>query len=318
MIINDVLIVGNYNVGNFGDDLLLQSCLQNLHTKNVKVLSPNNSDFTTYPAGFRSVFNLKRYLSPVIAISRSRNVLFGGGGIFNSDNFYSFLIWIPILITSIVLRKNIYLFGHSFSSKPGYLLTFLLNKVNWITCRDIRSLSFLESAGLNNTSLNKDLALELKFEPIKKSIQKYLLVNYRTYKNINLDVIKKLDYKLQQKAKDLNLSILYCAFDYELDSQIFKDLDHKYILAKDLEDFLPHIKYFACMRLHACLYSLKNNIHGVALSYASKVKGLLETYDFENIVDLQESNLDLNNLDFNDKLINFNLVSDNPWNIINY
>tara|TARA_B100000700_G_C15039004_1_gene854278 strand:- start:2104 stop:3060 length:957 start_codon:yes stop_codon:yes gene_type:complete len=313
----DVLIVGNYNVGNFGDDLLLQSCLENLKGKSIKVLSPTNSDFLTFPAGLRSAFNMRRFIDPFRAINHCSTVLFGGGGLFNSDRFYSFVIWMPILLLALLFRKKVYLFGHSFSSKPGPVFSFILKQVDFITVRDCRSYDYLYSAGIRNLKLAKDLALELEFPVIKSLKPKYLLINYRTYKNIGLEKIKNIDNLLSLKANQLGLKKLYCAFDSNLDAQLFKELNQEFILASDLGNYLSEIKYFACMRLHACLYMLKHDIPGVALSYASKVKGLLNSYVFKNVLDLQlDTKIKLEDIIFEDENINFSEISSNPWEIV--
>ena len=313
----DVLIVGNYNVGNFGDDLLLRSCLENLKGKSFKVLSPPNSDFLTFPAGLRSLFNPRRFIDPFRAISNCSKVLFGGGGLFNSDKYYSFLIWMPILLLALLFRKKVYLFGHSFSSKPGSLFAFALKQVEFITVRDSVSYDFLYSAGIRNLNLAKDLALELEFPKVNFSNPKYLLINYRTYKNVDLKKIKSIDNLISLKANQLGLKKLYCAFDSNLDAQVFNELNQEFILASDLEGYLPNIKYFACMRLHACLYMLKHGILGLALSYASKVKSLLNSYSFKNVLDLQlDSDIHLDDLVFHDEDIDFSEISPNPWEIV--
>ena len=313
----DVLIVGNYNVGNFGDDLLLRSCIENLRGKTYKVLSPTNSDFLTFPAGLRSAFDFRRFIDPFRAITHCSTVLFGGGGLFNSDRFYSFVIWMPILLLALLFKKKVYLFGHSFSSKPGTLFSFILKQITYITVRDSVSYDYLYSAGIRNLKLAKDLALELEFPEIKSQKPKYLLINYRTYKNVNLEKIKNIDNLLTLKANQLGLKKLYCAFDSRLDVQVFNDLNQKFILASELEDYLPEIKYFSCMRLHACLYMLKHNVSGVALSYASKVKGLLHSYAFDNVLDLQLDNeINLDDIIFDSENMSFSEISSNPWTII--
>lgn len=310
----DVLIVGNYNVGNYGDDLLLKSCKQNLKDKSYKVLSPENSDFCTFPAGIRSMLSFDRYIQPFKAVKLCKTVLFGGGGIFNSDKLQSFIIWMPILILALLLKKKVYVFGHSFSSKPGFLFTKILSKVDLITVRDFKSYEFLNLAGLKNIQQSKDLALELNFPKIEFEEPKYLLINYRTYKDIDLNKIKKIDEILSMKAKNLGLKKLYCAFDSKLDSEVFKSLGEDYLLAHELNNILPKVKYFACMRLHACLFCLKNKIPGLALSYASKVKGLFNTFNFENVVDLQSSDIKtLENFNFNSQLVDFKDIPGNPW-----
>ena len=315
----DTLIVGNYKVGNFGDDLLLKSCLDHLKGQKIKVLSTNNADFLTFPAGIKSLFTFKRYIDPFLAILGCQKVLFGGGGIFNSDRFMSFVIWLPILVLALLFKKDVYIFGHSFSSKPGILFSWILNKVKIITVRDKKSLNFLKDANLLNCKIAKDLALELKYDLIPKSEQKYLLINYRYYKNIDINLIKALNENLTLKAKSLNLSPLFCAFDYNSDKKVFEDLNLKFIYAKDLNKYLPHIKYFACMRLHASIFMLKNKIPGLGLSYASKVKGLLETYGFRNYIDLQSTeNFDstLKKISFESNFLNTSCVFDNPWELL--
>lgn len=312
-----ILLVGNYKVGNFGDDLLLKACLDNLKDQNVKILSTQNADFLTFPAGFRSLFEFQRYIQPFQAILRTKYILFGGGGLFNSDKLHSLLIWCPILLLGFVFQKPIYLFGHSFSSKPTKFLSFLLSKAQLITCRDNLSYNYLQTAGLRNIKLTNDLALELSFSPVKKTRPQYFMINYRLYKNIDFQKIQEINNLLLQKAQNLRLKPLYCAFDEHLDPVIFQKLNVDWITAHQLLDYLPQIQYFACMRLHASMYMLKNQIPGLVLSYASKVKGLFESYNFKNIVDLNSPDyqLKIQSFEFNQEVFEPN-ISKNPWELL--
>ena len=133
-------------------------------------------------------------------------------------------------------------------------------------------------------------------------------------------MLKKVNDILLPKITALSLQPLYVAFD-KLDESVYDSLGFKFIPAKDLEKYLPLIKFSALMRLHANIYCFKHGITGLVLSYASKVKGLFQSFDYSGIIDLQsKSCLDyLYSLDFTTlEQCDFEggKKSMNPWDLI--
>ena len=106
---NYTLLVGNYGASNIGDDMLLEASKQILNGENLKIMSPVGGDFPIFNSGFRS-FLLKPWNNflALDAIWKSNRVVFGGGGLLNSDNWRSLVIWGQILFWASMIFGNGY------------------------------------------------------------------------------------------------------------------------------------------------------------------------------------------------------------------
>ena len=285
---NYILLVGNYGHTNIGDMLLKKAAIQQYSDSQIKVMSPAYGDFPIFTTGFRSLIkhplnNWKAFR----AITLSKKVVFGGGGLLNSQNKHSLLIWGPILLTSLILRKPIELNAQSFSSIPTVFLKFMLKNVDAISVRDNLSHQYLKNAGVKS-ELVEDLALSLSTESIQNVFDDikftsdldklpktdYILLNARTYKALPSSVY--LD--LQDWVQKSKYQIVFTPFD-------IADVDFYNKYLKDLGVIIanPSLKLFKSaykiigMRLHFLLVAQKLKMQFTPLSYAPKVIGMFGT-----------------------------------------
>jgi len=279
------LLVGNYGRTNIGDMLLKHAALQSLSAKNVKVMSPAFGDFPIFTIGFRSFLlsplnNWKAYRG----ILNAEKIVFGGGGLLNSQNRHSLFIWGSILCVSLFLNKNVELMGQSFSSRPKGLLKKLLQKVAKITVRDEFSLHYLKESGIK-ASLTNDLALDLHVEDLKYvfndlkfavDLKKlptndYVLLNARTYKTLPDSVYKDLQHWIEESSK----VVVFTPFDIADVAFYNKYLNHlDVILANPTVELYKNASKIVGMRLHFLLVAKKLRLKFIPLSYAPKVIGM--------------------------------------------
>ena len=279
------LLVGNYGRTNIGDMLLKHAALQTLSGTNVKVMSPAFGDFPIFTIGFRSLLvsplnNWKAFN----AILNAEKIVFGGGGLLNSQNKHSLLIWGSILFIAVALRKHVELIGQSFSSRPTGLLRKLLQKVSKITVRDEFSFHYLKESGLKAT-LTNDLALDLDLDDLtnvfnyikfttdlnKLPTSEYVLINARTYKTLPKSVYKDLQNWVEQSSKVFVFTPFDIA-DVAFYNKYLKQLG--VILANPTIELYKDASKIVGMRLHFLLVAKKLGLNFTPLSYAPKVIGM--------------------------------------------
>lgn len=89
------LLVGNYGVGNFGDEALKEYFLSAFPEAAFQVLSahPKEGEFPRLPAGFRSLF-LALWWRTFRVLRSSDGLVFGGGTLFtDSESVWACLLW---------------------------------------------------------------------------------------------------------------------------------------------------------------------------------------------------------------------------------
>ena len=285
---NYTLLVGNYGASNIGDDMLLEASKQILNGENLKIMSPLGGDFPIFNSGFRS-FLLKPWNNflALDAIWKSNRVVFGGGGLLNSDNWRSLVIWGQILFWASMMHKNVSLLGQSFSSKPGWLLAFLLRQCRQITVRDSKSSQYLSQANIPHEK-SKDLALELNQTQIERVMQAsditanwhedepkdgFILVNLREYRLLD----QKIYENLIRMINELDANVVFVAFE-QSDVDFFERYcrHSKMYLKKASADLFKRADVAIGMRLHFCITARKYGLKTLPLAYASKVAGLFE------------------------------------------
>lgn len=275
------LLVGNYGCGNFGDDLLLEACKENLNTK-FKIMGPGNDYLPLPPCGFKSLFKVQSYKA-IYEIFKAKKVIFGGGGLFNSDEPHSYFIWGQVLFWARIFKKETLLIGQSFNKKlPGFL-RFLL-KGSTVYVRDTLSLSFFRGSKLTadlvfSLNLGKDYKRVL-FDP-------YICVSLRASKELKLESLVMYLTKLTEYYNNKGIKVVFLPFDQK-DTLIALQVSGV-IVAKQSEIY-NYIKYSMQTysgRLHAIIVSALLGSKQTPLIYANKMLGLSNDLNLP-FIDLRE------------------------------
>ncbi len=264
-------------------------------------MAPLAGDFPVFNSGFRScLLQPLNNLRAATGIWNSQRVVFGGGGLLNSDNWRSMLIWGQILFCSLVFQKQVWLLGQSFSSPPGWFLKFMLRRCQKLVVRDSQSSSYLSKAdiphekgrdlalGLDQTELGHIMAdsqIQAKWDQVKLT-DDYVIVNLRDYRKLNEAIYLDLVRMLSQ----LERQIIFTPFE-----QADVDFFEKYCRKSNMhlrpasDDLFKKASMAIGMRLHFCITARKYGLRTLPLAYASKVAGFFE--------DAKVAYIDLQSLD---------------------
>ncbi len=164
------VLIGNYGVGNLGDDALKQYFLERFPEVEWCVLSahPQHGELVRLPAGIRSFLNFS-WLKTLKAIKSADGVVFGGGSLFtDAESFFAcFLWWWHVFICRFFRKKIHFAFQGvgPFKTKLG----------EWISRRALRSatsISVRDSASFERVkSWNLNTKVIQSFDPVYSLIK---------------------------------------------------------------------------------------------------------------------------------------------------
>lgn len=140
------LLVGNYGVGNVGDEALKEYFLQTFPDIEWCVLSarPNQNEYPRFPAGIRSFFGLQ-WIKTLNALRQSDGMVFGGGSLFTDvESSRACWLWWCHAFWAWLLGKKIFLTFQGigpYHTWLGKTLTrWVVRRVVYISVRDEMSL----------------------------------------------------------------------------------------------------------------------------------------------------------------------------------
>jgi len=226
------LLVGNYGVGNLGDEALKEYFLQAFPEIEWKVLSanPRKGEYPRFPAGFRSLF--KPWWRTFGALKKSRGVVFGGGSLFTDveSPFACFLWWWHALVARIFRRPIYFAFQGvgPFKTKIGeWCARWVVRRTSFISVRDKDSYDRIASWRKNTKvvqTIDPVIAL-IERENIVDESQNVLIAIPR--KNSSEVFLKSFKDTVSSKQWD-HIRILSLQPDDENERKICKSLNRVY------------------------------------------------------------------------------------------
>ncbi|MDA0376197.1 MAG: polysaccharide pyruvyl transferase family protein [bacterium] len=141
------LLIGNFGVGNLGDQALKDYFLQEFSEIEWTVISahPTGGEVARLPAGIRSFLGGK-WLSTISAYRQSDAVVFGGGSLFtDTESVYACCIWWVHAQLAFLLKKPVHLAFQGIGPFRTRLGTYLTSEV----CRKSASISVRDSLSYN-------------------------------------------------------------------------------------------------------------------------------------------------------------------------
>lgn len=144
------VLIGNYGVGNLGDEALREFFLQSFPEMQWTVLShhPSRSnEVPRLPCGFRSIFT--PWWRTIGALMRTDAVVFGGGSLFtDSESSFACLLWWWHAFVARLFGKRIFMafqgVGPLHSSLSIWFSTWVFKRAAFISVRDEASLKRLQ------------------------------------------------------------------------------------------------------------------------------------------------------------------------------
>ncbi len=286
----DVLLFGYYGFGNLGDELLAKVLVEGLEVLGVPrsrmaVLSadPERSALDLGIAGV----NRWRSGEVLRALSRSRSLLFGGGGLFqDSTSWRSNLYYWGVVRLARMMGCLPWAFGQSLgplsSSSSRFFAADAFRSCTSRVCRDIPSLEFLADRGMEARCCPDPV---LALEPWEEHFRgEYLLVNLRPWKG---DLPRRVAEEARKMGEKFGLPLLGVGFAPE-DLALLQQFQSEKILhchtmlqIRVLEDIYT-LASQACwafgMRFHFAILCFMLHIPITCVPYAPKVRSFAEEW----------------------------------------
>ncbi len=321
-----VLISGYYGFKNLGDELILESLIEQLRQINPKIDITVLSADPKYTSSVFNVDSINRYDIPRIwiALLKAKLLISGGGGLFQDKTSIKSPIYygLIILLAKLVKVKTL-IYAQGLGPLNSWWAKFItkssLSMADIITLRDFESVAMANSFDLK-TLLTADPVWglsKLQTYPDNLSNIQAIKENYPNSKLIGVSL--RTDTHLDQKgllnlAESLNeilsdnfvIVLLPLQKDQDYDILLeFSALLNKNIACevltvypKDITpsyylDIFKEFHLVIAMRLHALILSLKCGINVFGLSYDPKVTALLKQLNlpFILIPDLSRVNM---------------------------
>lgn len=280
-------VFGNYNVGNFGDELILESIRQRL--TNYEILA-TGYEIEMFPSGIRSIssalINPPRFFKNLKKIKSANFAIIGGGGLFTDENSYK-AVWIWFCQAFFLHKLNIR-FAHAFQSfsEPKsifgrLLLKHSLNYAEFIAVRDSASELVVKEFTKKEVLKSGDVVVGLQITEIKPfPIKKYIVLSLRKLKTDYFSNIVPI-------LKDL-IADGYTICAVNMGNEPVSDIEFmRYELSKheisegvifiqpkntnELLSIYEHSESVIGLRLHSIILASIFNKPFVAISYESKV-----------------------------------------------
>ena len=288
-----VVISGYYGFDNIGDEAILKSIIMALREEDkdieITVLSNNpKSTMKNYNVNAISRWNLKKIFNEL----RCSDGLISGGGSLLQDvtSSRSILYYTSIMGLANLLKKPVCVYAQGigpinkkFNKK---IVKYFLNKVQYISLRDIESKEFINSIGVNKeVEIVPDpvMGLEFKYPDINKK-DSYIIISIRDWINKEkyLNELCKFCENIKKEGINIKLLPMHGKLDEEISKRLANMLsfDVEIISYKlNIESKLRYIKYaklMVGMRLHALIFAGNVGTPMMGISYDPKIDSYLK------------------------------------------
>lgn len=162
--VRPLLLIGNYGVGNVGDEALKEYFLRRFPDMEWIVVSakPGAVEVSRLPFGFRSLFT--PWWRTIRAYRRCGGVVFGGGSLFTDiESAVAPLLWWWYVVVAAFLRRPVFLAFQGigpFRTRVGeWCARWVVRRAVFLSVRDVLSLRRIERWGLHKKCI-------LSFDPV--------------------------------------------------------------------------------------------------------------------------------------------------------
>jgi polysaccharide pyruvyl transferase CsaB len=304
------VLVGNFGVGNFGDELILAGCLAELRQRfpaaRFTVLTPKAAAVRRWhgklattpllPTGVRSLLR-SDWLRTLRVLRTADAVIYPGGGLWtDGESRQAVVTWSVHLLIARALWLPVYLLGQSVGPIRCPLMRklagFALRRATLIETRDAASLIALQQLGVPSelARLGRDSALALALAQPYKPHKHYknppkklkLLVSVRDFPHLPAELWSALAETLEQLSR-AGVAIDFAEFGAG-DTAVWRRLCRQIPSAKQFGSvkLVPPLgsslrtlgSYHAVlgMRLHSLIAAHLVGVPSIALAYSPKVE----------------------------------------------
>lgn len=291
-----ILLAGYYGFGNLGDEAILEMVLKQLlhvtERENITVLSGNKEE-TSKKYKIRTI---DRYnvISIIGRVASSDALVFGGGSLLqdvtSKRSIYYYLLLIRIAKTLgkkvIMLSQGI---GPILSQRSKSITARVLNTVDHITVRDVQSMEFLISIGVNRDIilLSADPVINFRQNDTDERTDdgvKRVCFSLRNWKDVNVYAkIAGVTKRLCEKG----IKCFFVPFYYNEDLRLVEEIESilgdqavyykERLSTEQAYDIIREMNLLVGVRLHALIFASAADVPFVAVSYDHKVDHFVES-----------------------------------------
>jgi len=299
----NVVISGYYGYHNSGDDMLLQSIVQNLRAYrddlSLTVLSLN-------PKDTRAQFNVNaihrfNFISVFWHLRRTGLLITGGGNLIQDETSTKSLIYYLLVINmarrlgakNMLYAKGI---GPVYRPKNVRRARRALNKVDLITLREPESLEALSQIGVTGPTVyvTADAALALPPAKSREALLRkmgvtgrFFAINLRSWPHNPPDLEEQVASFADFVAKTYGYQAVFVPMRIDQDSDISRRVmalmkEPSVLIEPDFRDFhqgraiMGAADFAIAMRLHALVYAMEKGVPCIGLVYSPKVRQFME------------------------------------------
>jgi polysaccharide pyruvyl transferase CsaB len=317
--IKNVLICGNYGIGNLGDEAILDGLIRLVSSTwpaaKITVMSSipaatkkahKVNAVSLFPSGIRSVFKFWFSLNSVKTMSALRKsdlVLLGGGGLFNDEKWQAIFVWFIQFCWFWAYRKRLVCVAQSVGPLRKWwsrnLVRLVFNYSKLITVRDNSSAKLLQGLSIKDVHVLADPAFAIGYEsPLSRNKQNQVVISIRPWQSHNsLALYKEMAQFIDNVFEKKNLRSIFLPFQTEIenDQKCFDKISELLVNKEALEyvqpddythalEIISRSKAVVGMRLHSIIFATLTATPFLALSYSNKVTAYADMIDMGEFV----------------------------------
>lgn len=326
-----LVICGNYGATNIGDEAILDGLLRLVRNACpqaiITVLSSNPEETSRLhdvgsayllPAGIRSFFRgiFSGQIGKTLDIIKNCDgFILGGGGLFTDEKLMAIIIWSIQARFALLFKKPLFCIGQSI----GPLRTFfarhmvkaIFKRALSVSVRDTLSQEVLHKLGLPRPDVLADPAFAVHLESdISEMKENFIVLSLRKWPASDIDMLyKSFAQLIEWIYSEYGLKTVLVPFqslivsDSVFMNNIIAHLKNRQNV--ELFEFNPDYKRVLeligrstaviGMRLHSLIFSVLTQTPFLALSYSSKVSGLVNDLEMADYM-LEWDKFDLSDL----------------------
>ena len=288
----DVVLAGYYGFGNLGDELLAEASVDFLKASGVprERIAILSADPAASAARLGVMaFDRWNFSSVSAALSRSRSLLLGGGGLFQDASSVRSCLYYWGLVRLAQFRGcSVWGLGQSVGPLSGRISRLLtrdaLSRCSYLAVRDRASAEVLNSMGIAFTEM-PDIVLGLSLPARRSDSDSAVLINIRPVQD-DPSLCDSVAIAAR-RCVEHGMSVKCIALSSEDESIMREKMDGgelpycEIVTVRSLEDFIAAAdgaSYAVGMRLHFGVLSMLSGLRLILVPYDPKVSGFAESW----------------------------------------
>jgi len=300
----NIVISGYYGYHNSGDDIMLQSVIQNLQALrddlSLTVLSLNPKETrATFDVNAIHRFN---FVSVFLNLRRAKLLITGGGNLIQDETSTKSLIyylWVINTARRFGAKNMLYAKGIGPVNKPSNVARVrrALNRIDLITLREHESLEALSQIQVEGPKVHVTADAAFALPPVEVSkeeltkmgiVKPFFAIGLRSWPynppDLEQQVAAFADFVVETYGYQAVFVPMYSKQDVGISYKTMSLMKHPSILAEPEEqDFnkargiMGAANFALAMRLHALIFAMEKGVPCVGLVYSPKIRQFMES-----------------------------------------